>query len=68
MVWRIHQSTLKSLILLFLQTFTDGKETFQNDLAPCHNSKAVKKFIQENKISMLDWPGNSPDLNPNGNL
>jgi transposase len=59
---------LKSKVLPFLQTFADGKGTFQHDLAPCHNSKAVKKFIQENKISMLDWPGNSPDMSSVGNL
>jgi transposase len=54
--------------LPFLQTFAGGKGTFQHDVAPCHNSKALKKFIQENKVSMLDWPGNSPDINPNENL
>jgi transposase len=30
--------------------------------------KTVKKFIQENKIGMLNWPGNSPDMNPIENL
>jgi transposase len=35
---------------------------------PCQNSKAVNEFIQENKISMLDWPCNSPDMNSIGNL
>jgi hypothetical protein len=55
---------LKSIVLPFLQTFADDKETFQHDLVPCHNSKAVKKFVQENKISMLDWPSNSPDVKP----
>jgi transposase len=35
---------------------------------PVHNSKTVKKFIQENKISMLEWLGNSPDMNPIENL
>jgi transposase len=59
---------LKSRVLPFLQTFADGKGTFQHDFAPCHNSKAVKKFIQENKISILNWPGNSPDMNPIKNL
>jgi hypothetical protein len=44
----------KSRILPFLQTFADGKGTFQHDVAPCHNKKAVKKLIQGNKISMLD--------------
>jgi transposase len=54
---------IKSRVLLFLQTFVDGKGSFQHDLAPCHNSKAVKKFIHGNKISRLYWPGNSPDIN-----
>jgi transposase len=59
---------LKSIVLPFLQTLADGKGTFQHDFAPCYNSKAIKKFIQENNISMLDWPGNSSDMNPIGNL
>jgi transposase len=59
---------LKSRLLPFLQTIADGKGTFQHDLAPCHNSKVVKKFIQESKINMLDWPGNSPYMNPIKNL
>jgi hypothetical protein len=54
---------LKSRVLPFLHAFADGKRTFQYDLALYHNSKAVNKFIQENKVSMLDWPGNSPDIN-----
>jgi hypothetical protein len=59
---------LKNRVLQFLQTFADGKGTFQHDFSPCHSSKSVQKFIQENKISMLDWPGNSPDMNPIDNL
>jgi transposase len=58
----------KSRVLPFLQTFAAGKGIFQHDIAPCQNTKAAKKFIQENKISMLDWPGNSPDMNPMENL
>jgi transposase len=59
---------LKSRVLPYLQTITDGKGTFQHALAPYHNSKAVKKFVQENKIIMLDWPGSSQDMNPIENL
>jgi transposase len=59
---------LKSIVLLFLQTFAYSKRAFQHSLASCQNSKAVKKFIQENKISTLDWPGNSPDMNRIENL
>jgi transposase len=59
---------LKSRVLPYLQTFADGKGPFHHDLAPCHNSKTLKKVIQENKINMLDWPGDSPDMNPIENL
>ena len=37
---------------------------FQQDNAPCHVAKSVKVFMKENRIQLLDWPGNSPDLNP----
>ena len=36
----------------------------QQDLATCHTSKKVKKFMVKNNIKTLKWPGNSPDLNP----
>ena len=37
---------------------------FMHDGAPAHRSKAVKKFLEDNHINVLEWPGNSPDLNP----
>ena len=39
-------------------------EMFMQDSAPCHKSKKVMKFFQDKNINVLDWPGNSPDLNP----
>ena len=30
--------------------------------------KKVKKYFSDHSISVLDWPGNSPDLNPIENL
>ena len=35
-----------------------------HDGAPAHKSRAVKTFLDEQNIEVLDWPGNSPDLNP----
>ena len=42
--------------------------SFMHDRDPCHRSKVVKKFLGEKNIRQLDWPGNSPDLNPLENL
>ena len=44
--------------------FPDGGVIFQHDLAFCHSAKKVKKSLQENGIKVLEWPGNSLDLNP----
>ena len=32
----------------------DGSGVFQQDLAPCHTSKQVKKLMNENHIKVLD--------------
>lgn len=41
---------------------------FQQDGAPCHTAKVCMKWFADNGITLLDWPGNSPDLNPIENL
>jgi len=45
------------------QTFT-----FQQDGAPCHTAKKCMAWFAQNNVKLLDWPGNSPDLNPIENL
>ena len=57
-----------STIQQLKKLFPDDSGIFQQDLAPCHTEKIVKKFFDENEISVLEWPGNSPDLNPIENL
>ena len=36
---------------------------FMHDSVPCHRSKAVQSFLNQQRINMLEWPGNSRDLN-----
>lgn len=37
---------------------------FQQDNDPKHTSKKAKKWMEDNDITLLDWPPQSPDLNP----
>ena len=37
---------------------------FQQDSAPCHIAAVCKTLFQDNHIPLLEWLGNSPDLNP----
>ena len=42
---------------------------FLQDSAPCHKSKIVKKWFDDHPaITLIKWPGNSPDLNPIENM
>ena len=41
---------------------------FQQDSAPAHTAKTTIKWLEEHHIRVMDWPGNSPDLNPIENL
>ena len=50
------------------KSFSDGNGIFQLDNAPCHTSKNVQTFFKKLKLTLLDSPGNSPDLNPIENL
>lgn len=37
---------------------------YMQDGAPCHTSKVSLACLAQNKINVLPWPGNSPDMNP----
>ena len=44
------------------------KKIFLQDEAPCYTAKSIKNLLSSQKIPLLDWPGNSPDLNPIENV
>lgn len=45
-----------------------NKFIFQQDNDPKHTSKATKKWLADNKVTIMDWPAQSPDMNPIENL
>ncbi len=46
------------------QLFKDADFIFQQDLAPAHTAKSTKSWLNDHGVGVLDWPANSPDLNP----
>ena len=53
---------------LEINMVADDCSVFMHDGIPCHEAKSVKSFLREKNVDILDWPGNSPDLNPIENL
>ncbi|GFW79713.1 transposable element Tcb2 transposase [Trichonephila clavipes] len=37
---------------------------FMDDNAPCHRTEAAKQLLESEDIERMDWPPQSPDLNP----
>ncbi len=48
--------------------YGDADFIFQQDLAPAHTAKGTKSWSNDHGVTVLDWPANSPDLNPIENL
>ncbi len=52
---------LENHLALFMRIY--GCTWFPQDGAPCHKSKVVMLKIKELEFQVMEWPGNSPDLN-----
>jgi transposase len=41
---------------------------FQQDNSPVHTAQITQDLLKTRNVEMIDWPSNSPDLNPIENL
>ncbi len=65
----IYQEILEHFMLPSAdKLYGDADFIFQQDLAPAHTAKCTKSWFNDNGVTVLDWPANSPDLNPIENL
>lgn len=56
------------LLSSIYRLFPDRNVIFQQDNDPKHTAKVTKEWIRAHQIEILDWPPQSPDLNPIENL
>ncbi|KAL0194659.1 hypothetical protein M9458_008231, partial [Cirrhinus mrigala] len=65
----VYQDVLEHFMLPAAdQLYGDADFIFQQDLAPAHSAKATSTWFKDHGIPVLNWPANSPDLNPIENL
>ena len=61
----VYRQLLEDHLIPFLDDLGDDNVfVFQDDNAPVHRATSVLTWKEENLISSLSWPAQSPDLNP----
>ncbi|KAL0161232.1 hypothetical protein M9458_044957, partial [Cirrhinus mrigala] len=63
-----YQEILEHFMLPSAEKLYGDDFIFQHDLAPAHSAKTTGKWFSDHGITVLNWPANSPDLNPIENL
>ncbi len=65
----VNQEMLENFMLPSADQFLKYADfIFQQDLAHAHTAKSTKSWLNDHGVGVLDWPTNSPDLNPIENL
>jgi len=61
---QVYKKLLQGHVLPVITDSTAEDPIFMQANAPCHTAKLVKSFLFQEEVSVMDWPAQSPDVNP----
>ena len=64
----MYKDILENLMTPYADEVMPLNHYFQHDNDPKHASKVVKDWLKAEKINVIEWPSQSPDMNPIENL
>jgi hypothetical protein len=64
----MYKTILNDTMLPYAEWNMPLKWTFQQDNDPKHTSRVAKAWFSEKMVNVMEWPAQSPDLNPIENL
>ena len=65
---QIYKNIVQDHVVPIIRNSGFDRATFMQDNAPCHKAKVVMSYLSEQDFEIMDWPPQSPDLNPIENL
>ena len=64
----VYKQLVKDHVLPVLRNLTKQPSIFMKDNALCHKAMVVMNFLKAENVTVMDWPPQSPDLNPIENV
>ena len=61
---QIYKNIVQDHVVPIIQNSRFDRATFMQDNAPCHKAKVEMSYLSEQDFEIMDWPPQSPYLNP----